>query len=78
MLWLRMLLAAFRVAWPYALTPWRSPLVRWRVETFGLLDANGRLVTASAVDRRLFLRFLRTEAPRLVSFLRWAVRLPHA
>ena len=42
MSWFRMLRVAFRLAWPDILTPWRSPLIRWRAETYGVQDEHGR------------------------------------
>ena len=75
MLWLRMLWVAARVAWPYVLSPWRSPLVRWRMETYGLLDQDGRLLHADAITASRFLRFLLTHRAALARFLRWAACL---
>jgi hypothetical protein len=75
MVWLRMLRVAARLAWPHLLQPWRSPLVRWRMETFGVVDAQGRLLSASAIDRRTFCRFIAAHRGRLLRFLRWAAGL---
>ncbi len=76
MLWCRMLLVALRLAWPYLLTPWRSPLLRWRMETYGLLDERGMTVDASAITPTVFYRFLLTHPRALMRFLRWAACLP--
>ena len=66
---------ALRLAWPYLLVPWRSPLLRWRMETYGALDAQGKPLTASAITARDFLRFLRAHAAEGLRFLRWAALL---
>ena len=75
MLWWRMIRVAWRLGWPYVLTPWRSPLLRWRLETFGVLDEQGRLVSASSMTPRLFLWFVGTHLAVIVRFLRWAALL---
>ena len=38
LVWGRMLGIAVSLAWPHLLTPWRSPLLRWRIETYGIRD----------------------------------------
>ena len=73
-MWLQMLLVAWRLSWPYPLTPWRSPLVRWRIETYGV-TRGGRLLHAdelTAADVLGFMGLNRRELPR---FLRWAASL---
>lgn len=70
-----MLVVATRLAWPHLLTPWRSPLLRWRIETYGLRDAGGRLLHADEISPTLFLRFCLTRRAQLLSFLRWAATL---
>jgi hypothetical protein len=64
-----MLFFAFRYYWQVArghrLRPWRSPYLRWRLETFFG-------VHAEAVTRGEFSRLLWRERRRLVAFLRWA------
>ena len=75
MLWLRMALVAVRLAWPTLLTPWRSALLRWRVETYGCLDPQGRLLHADDVSPGYFLRFLLRNRLALLRFLRWAALL---
>ena len=77
MRWLRMLRVAIRLAWPHLLTPWRSPLLRWRLETYGI-RRDGRLLSASSIDRATFVRFCLSNRRALVNFLRWAADLPHA
>lgn len=75
MLWLRMLGIAVRLAWPYLLTPWRSPLLRWRIETYGMLDQDGHLLHASDITPTRFFRFVLARRGALVRFLRWAATL---
>jgi len=59
---------AFRYFWiaskGYRLRPWRSPYIRWRMETFF-----GR--EAELLDARHFFRLLWRERKRLAEFLRW-------
>ena len=75
MLWLRMLLIALRLAGPDLLRPWRSPLLRWRMETYGVCDASGRLLRAEEIGRAQCLRFLVASRRPLLGFLRWAACL---
>lgn len=75
LLWPRMVLVAWRLAWPYLLTPWRSPLVRWRLETFGMRMPDGRLLHAGDVTPALFFRFLTTNRRAFLQFLRWAASI---
>ena len=66
---------AFALAWPYPLTPWRSPLLRWRMETYGVRDSDGRLLTASEITPSRFFRFITRHRREMLHFLRWASRL---
>ena len=66
---------AFRLAWPDVLTPWRSPLLRWRMETYGVQDAHGRLLHAEAISPRRFFQFMLRHRRALLRFLRWAACL---
>ena len=75
MLWLRMALVALRLAWPDVLAPWRSPLLRWRMETYGVCDERGHLLHADDITPTRFVRFLLTHRIALVRFLRWAACL---
>ena len=75
MMWFRMLLIAFRLAWPYWLTPWRSPLLRWRIETYGITDEQNRLLHASDITPRRFLAFCLHRRSALARFLHWAASL---
>ena len=75
MVYFRMFLVALRLAWPFLLAPWRSPLLRWRVETYGMLDEHGRLLHADAITPGRFLTFTLRHRVALLRFLRWAARL---
>ena len=75
MLWLRMIRVALRLAWPELLTPWRSPLLRWRMETYGILDERGQLLHADAISPSQFLQFTLRHRVALIQFLRWAASL---
>ena len=72
---LRMILVAWRLAWPEVCTPWRSSLLRWRMETYGVLDEDGHLLHADAISPWRFFWFLVTEQRALRRFLRWAAWL---
>ena len=75
MLWLRMLRVIVRLTWPYLLTPWRSPLLRWRMETYGVCDEQGRLLHADDLTPSHMGAFLCRNAAALRRFLRWAASL---
>ena len=75
MLWFRMIRVALRLAWPDLLTPWRSPLLRWRMETYGTLDEHGQLLHADAISPSRFLMFTLCQRRALLRFLRWAALL---
>jgi hypothetical protein len=66
MLWVRMLTVAFRLTWPYLFTPWRSPMLRWRLETFGVRGDIGPVE---------FFQFCFRYRIALLRFLWWAARL---
>ncbi len=48
----------------HRLRPWRSPYIRWRIETFAGLPAD-------AVDAKAFRAFVWRERRSLVRYLRW-------
>jgi hypothetical protein len=52
----------------YRLTPWRSPYLRWRLETYWGLHAD-------QIGRAQFWRFVREHRSELFRFLRWADRM---
>ena len=72
---LRMLGVACRLAGPYWCAPWKSPLLRWRMETYGITDEQGRLLSAAQITPRRFLQFCWTERRALRRFLQWAAAL---
>ena len=75
MVWVRMMLVAIRLAWPHLLTPWRSPLLRWRIETYGFRDAQGHLLHAHDITPSRFFTFVVHQRRALARFLRWAASL---
>ena len=62
------MLAALRFFWTasqgYRLRPWRSPYLRWRIETFSGIKAE-------EIGFREFWGFLWSERRRLLRFLKW-------
>lgn len=68
MAWLRIPVIVWRLAWPYILTPWQSPLLRWRMETYSGVDAHR--VTAGQ-----FFGFLARYRTATARFLYWAASL---
>ena len=67
-LFLREWLEAGRFLWQasrgYRLRPWRSPYLRWRVETYSGLEAD-------SIGIRAFWAFAWRERRRLLRYLRW-------
>lgn len=74
-MWFRMIVVAFRLAGSYLFTPWRSPLLRWRMETYGVLDEQGQLLHADEITPSRFFRFTLRHRGALLRFLRWAASL---
>lgn len=60
-----MLRLLWRLSRGYRLTPWRSPYLRWRIETYGGIHAD-------QVDFRTFWRFVWQYRADLIRYLRWA------
>jgi hypothetical protein len=62
------MLNALRYYWiiarRYRLTPWRSPYIRWRMETFFGKEASG-------LDARKFFGLMWRERARMERFLEW-------
>lgn len=60
--------AAVRFLWVatsgYRLRPWRSPYLRWRIETYSGMEAG-------QIGFREFWRFVWRERSRLLRFLVW-------
>ncbi len=75
MLWLRMMHVTCRLAGPDLLTPWRSLLLRWRMETYGITDAEGTLLHAEEITPARFFKFILQHHKALRRFLRWATCL---
>jgi len=50
------------------LHPWRSPYLRWRIETYSGIPAE-------KVDARVFWKFLSAEKRRLLKFLIWTMEI---
>jgi hypothetical protein len=65
-----MLLFLWRASRGYRLTPWRSPYLLWRIETYWGLHADQ--ITFSE-----FWRFAWSHRGELYRFLRWAERMQH-
>ena len=74
-MWFRMILVALRLAGPDWCRPWRSELLRWRVETYGAQDARGRLLSAGEITPGIFRRFVCRHRQALWRFLAWAAVL---
>jgi hypothetical protein len=51
----------------YRLRPWRSPYLRWRIETYWGLHAD-------TITTREYFSFLWQRRGELLRFLRWAAR----
>lgn len=68
------MLAPLRFIWNatrgHRLTPWRSPFLRWRVETYSGKHAE----TLTTAD---ILSFCWRERWELLSFLGWTARMEH-
>ena len=60
-----MLPVAWRLARGYRLRPWRSPYLRWRIETYSGVHAEN-------IDFRTFWKFVWRRRWDLVRYLRWA------
>jgi hypothetical protein len=60
-----MIRLAWRLAKGYRLRPWRSPYLRWRIETWSGIEAAG-------ITPAVFLRFAWKNRAELIRYLRWA------
>jgi hypothetical protein len=60
-----MLPVAWRLARGYRLRPWRSPYLRWRIETYSGIHAD-------SIDFRTFWKFVWRRRWNLIRYLRWA------
>jgi hypothetical protein len=63
-----MLSAIWRLSKGYRLSPWRSPYLRWRIETYCGLHAND-------ISPRAFWSFTWRNRRELMRFLRWADKM---
>jgi hypothetical protein len=61
----------WRVSKGHRLQPWRSPYLRWRIETYWGLHAD-------RISTREFLCFVWQRRAELLRFLRWASRMEAA
>lgn len=52
----------------HRLAPWRSPYLRWRIETYSGIQAD-------TITPRVFFRFSWTHRRDLMRYLRWAARM---
>jgi hypothetical protein len=50
------------------LRPWRSPYLRWRIETYSGIPAE-------TVNARIFWKFMAAESGQLLRFLRWTAEM---
>ena len=62
-----MLRILWRLTRGYRLCPWRSPYLRWRIETYSGLHAE-------RIGFREFTRFTWRNRAELLRYLRWAAR----
>lgn len=60
-----MLEVAWRLARGYRLRPWRSPYLRWRIETYSGIHAD-------EIGFRTFWGFVWRRRKDLIRYLRWA------
>ncbi|MCX7603451.1 MAG: hypothetical protein N2036_05175 [Bryobacteraceae bacterium] len=67
MLW-RMLQFLWTASRGHRLAPWRSPYLRWRIETYWGIEAG-------SIGPREFWRFVREHRGELWRFLRWAAQM---
>jgi len=62
-----MLRAAWQLARGYRLCPWRSPYLRWRIETYSGIHAD-------QIDFSTFWKFVWSRRKELARYLQWAER----
>jgi len=69
---LRSFISIFRFLWHatrgHRFAPWRSPYLRWRIETYSGIKMND-------VDFAEFCRFVWHERMELLRFLKWTARM---
>jgi hypothetical protein len=59
-----------RLSKGYRLRPWRSPYLRWRIETWSGIEA-------ASITPRVFLGFSWKHRANLLRYLRWAGKNGH-
>jgi hypothetical protein len=59
---------AWRLCRGYRLAPWRSPYLRWRIETYWGIPASG-------IGCRDFWRFVWAHRAEFLRYARWANRM---
>ena len=64
---IKMLGLVWRFTRGYRLRPWRSPYLRWRIETYAGIPAE-------SITMRQFFRFAWHNRRELLRYLRWAER----
>ncbi len=65
---MRQLLVAWRLSKGYRLRPWRSPYLRWRIETYSGLHAD-------EITAKQFWEYCRVHRRELWRYLTWAGRM---
>jgi len=70
--WWRVVCTAARLMGPNWYRPWRSELLRWRMETYGVKGAQGQLLRAHDITPRIFQMFVRQHRVAMWRFLAWA------
>jgi hypothetical protein len=63
-----MIWIAWRLSKGYRLSPWHSPYLRWRIETYWGLDAD-------RITAREFFQFTWRQRHDLIRFLHWAEKM---
>ncbi|MDP9055578.1 MAG: hypothetical protein M3N93_14955 [Acidobacteriota bacterium] len=62
-----MIRTAWRLLRGYRLMPWRSPYLKWRIETWSGIEAAG-------ITPRAFFRFSWKHRADLLRYLKWAAQ----
>jgi len=62
--------AAFRLTKGYRLAPWKSPYLRWRIETWSGIEAD-------SITPRQFIEFVWAHRRDFMRYLRWAAAKSH-
>jgi hypothetical protein len=62
------LAALWRMTRGFRLRPWRSPYLKWRIETYSGLPAD-------SIGFEAFWKFVAAERRELARYLKWAARM---